>query len=123
MGKQLIDFTGLHILSGAEVWTGPDPATNGLQFVLDGVAYLATEDPDAGYRLGEIREVPLDQVQNRFKGVRVMGLLHQELLELVDVRTGKVVLEVGTEDESPHNYPCFVGRFIPEGMAINQGRG
>jgi hypothetical protein len=38
---------------------------------------------------------------------------------MLDVTTGKVVFEVGTEDIDDY-YPGFVVEFNPENMAINQ---
>ena len=59
-----------------------------------------------------------------FAGQRVVGRLgvsvykKTDILELIDVVTGKLVLEVGT-DYSDDYYPSFVANFNPEAMALN----
>jgi hypothetical protein len=53
---ELKDFVGKHILSGIEFSTmirkdywGEDESVNYIKFTLDGITYLAVEDPDDGY--------------------------------------------------------------------------
>lgn len=146
--KKAVDFSDLvgeRILTGVsegEVrhkpyeWSGEEVA-NTITFVLDGVAYTAQEDPSDGYRsyLGELYVG--GECANRFDAVRVSARTVTsrttttangyswttvvDLLELVDVETGKVVLEVGT-DNSDDYYPSFVASFMPEHMAINAAR-
>lgn len=102
---------------------------NVCRFRLDGKTYLAIEDPRDGYRsslasLSEyVNEVPM---QNVFPHVQVM-VIHRtkgsyghdsDKLELIDVKTGQCVLEVGT-DNSDDYYPSFVASFHPEAMATN----
>ena len=50
------------------------------------------------------------EVKNTFPAVK---------LELLDCKTGKTVLEVGTENTDDY-YPCFVANWSPENMACNQ---
>lgn len=95
---------------------------NVLRFRLDGVVYCAIEDPDDGYR-SAMGSLVIDKtpINNKFKPVKVLATLGDgdaDTLVLTDVKTGKVVLEVGT-DNSDSYYPCFVDRFDPENMAIN----
>jgi hypothetical protein len=100
---------------------------NAIRFRLDGIAYTATEDPSDGYRsyLGTLFASDAAEVRNVFPPVRVLARKkadepHQvnDTLELIDVVTGKVVLEVGTDNTDDY-YPSFVSAFWPENMATN----
>lgn len=100
------------------------------RFRLDGKVYLAIEDPSDGYRshlasLSEYQdECPMENV---FPAIHVLarhrtkGTSYQDadVLELIDVVTGKTVLEVGT-DNSDDYYHSFVACFSPENMATNK---
>lgn len=102
---------------------------NVVRFLLDGVTYEAVEDENDGYRsaLGEIQIVDTP-VQNRFGPVKVDARMNPEycsygasdILELVDIITGKPVLSIGTENSDDY-YPAFVSDFQPGNMAVNQG--
>lgn len=97
------------------------------RFRLDGVVYMAVEDPNDGYRssLGSLI-VPNDKTMgNVFPPVAVIGRMmaddeyeKHDVLEFVDAFTGKVVLEVGTANTNDY-YPSFVASFHPEAMATN----
>lgn len=129
----LESLLGLHILSGVDRNHENIPDTYGdgfancqvFNFCLDGKTYTACEDPDDGYRscMRYLRESELP-IMNAFAGVQVLGTMmakgtyDNEVLQLIDCKTGKIVLEVGTSDSSDY-YPCFVSSFSPENMAIN----
>src|SRR5690554_1005524 len=127
---KLKDLIGLHDLSGVDVTTEMygDNVVNVVRFVLDGKTYKAIEDPDDGYRsyLGEIK-VTDEKVTNNFPPHKVVGtmkgpgMFEHDIILFIDIVTGKVVLEVGTEDVSDY-YPCCVLRWHPENLAINIGR-
>jgi len=98
-----------------------------IRFRLDGVTYTAIEDPSDGYRSSmESLFVSTDaEVNNVFPPNRVVGRKKENdqyavnnTLELVDAVTGKVVLEVGTDNTDDY-YPSFVSAFWPEHMAVN----
>lgn len=92
-----------------------------IRFRLDGVVYTAFEDPEDGYR-SSMKElcVSSDKMVNVFEPVDVVGVMNsEEVLTLIDVKTKKVVLEVGTADIDDY-YPSFVAAFFPENMCINQ---
>jgi hypothetical protein len=63
---------------------------------------------------------------NIFAPVRVLGCYRtkdkygngDDVLELFDATTGKIVIEVGTENTDDY-YPCFVASFHPEAMQPN----
>src|SRR5262245_33814611 len=133
---QFEDLVGEHELSGVDFGELPPvsgvrwEAANSMTFVLDGRAFLATEDPSDGYRscLAEFIEVP-DTVKNRFQPCRVLARYRTEgsygtddVLECIDLVTGKVVLEVGTSNAYDY-YTSYVAKFKPENMAINQSSG
>jgi hypothetical protein len=99
-----------------------------IRFRLDGKVYTATEDPDDGYRsaLGSLFVSPDEPMKNVFPGVRVLGRKQEnsryginDVLELVDVANGEVILAVGTENTDDY-YPCFIGSFWADHMAVNQ---
>lgn len=102
-----------------------------LRFRLDGVVYVATEDPDDGYRSG-LRDLVIGagDMTNTFTPCRVIGRHRTEgrysgvddVLELIDAVTGKTVLEVGTDNVDDY-YPGFVACFMPENMAANAEAG
>lgn len=97
------------------------------RFCLDGNTYVAIEDPEDGYRscMGSLI-IDESVVSNQFPPQRVV-CVHRtkneyndcDILEMIDVVTGKVVLEVGT-DNSDYYYPSFVASFHPEAMAVNK---
>jgi hypothetical protein len=109
-----------------------DPKTVSLEdlvgeHVLDGVIYIASEDPSDGYRscLDRVIVSPSAEMTNTFPPIRVLarkkepGSCSDDTLELVDLVTGKVVMEVGTDNTDDY-YPSFVSNFSPENMATNQ---
>ena len=128
---ELTDLIGEHELTGVDFGIGmpaPSPGRYGnntentITFVLDGHVYHASEDPSDGYRscLQDIVEVP-GPVSNTFAPCRVLARMHEndDVLECLDVVTGKIVLEVGTGNSNDY-YPYYVANFIPEHMACNQ---
>lgn len=129
---ELIDLIGEHVLTGVEFDTLPPTncgdAPNVIRFTLDGKTYEASEDPSDGYRscMQDIKETDR-AVAAQFQPCRVVArYLDREdggecdILECLDVVTGKSVLRVGT-DRTDDYYPSFVSWFAPEAMAANAG--
>lgn len=99
-----------------------------VRFTLDGVTYEGVESPDDGYRssLGTFLVVPTP-IANTFPAQRVTARAgvkpegdwysHEErdTLELVSVRTGRVVIEVGTHNIGDY-YPSYVGSIDPSAL-------
>lgn len=129
--KAFESLIGERVLTGVDLgtckggWDGKDDC-NLIRFVLDGVTWEAMEDPEDGYRscLGifEKSGVP---VKNVFEPcwLRVEyfeGYLRKtsELLRGYDLVTGRLVLEVGTDNTNDY-YPYFVANFDPTAMAAN----
>ena len=132
---ELKSLIGKHFLTGVDYsnesvkryeWDESMTDCQVIRFVLDGKTYTATEDPNDGYRscLGSIF-VTKDKVKNKFKKVMVMGIMKpdtyykNDTLQLWDVETGKLVLEVGTDNHDDY-YPSFVGVFYPENLVHNR---
>lgn len=129
---KLKEFTGIHILTGCQYGTMPkkddqesDPNT--LDFILDGRVFSVVENPDDGYRsmMDEIIENRLGvQIKNTFVPCEVAGVFRKgdvEIIDFYDTTTGRIVMSIGTEKTDVY-YPCFVGVFHPENMAINKDK-
>lgn len=131
---ELKDLCGEHVLTGVDRTNqifksyGGDEDSQVINFTLDGKTYTAAENPDDGYRsCMRYCAVSDEPTKNVFAPVRVVGRLKEQggddeapnVLQLFDVVTGKLVLEVGTEYADSY-YPSWVACFSPENMAINQ---
>lgn len=131
---ELKDLIGEKMLSGldTDIIESTDPwyeNANAIYFILDGVTYKAVEDPSDGYRsyLGSI-EVVEKEIKNTFPPQKVIGTMKpddtyslNDTIQFVDVVTGKIVLEIGTDNHDDY-YPMCVLEWHPENMAINIGR-
>jgi len=132
---ELESLVGEHVLDGVDLFSDNIKATWGdsfehcemIRFRLDGKVYTAIENPDDGYR-SSMRGLYLtdDAVKNAFPPVKVLARMKNQgeygqsndTLQLVDMVTGKIVLEAGTDNTDDY-YPWFVGAFFPECMATN----
>lgn len=124
---ELKDLVGERMLSAVDYVTIAE--AQGIAFTLDGVTYIAEEDPDDGYRsvMSEIR-IYTASVRNRFNPVRVV-CTHVtvkkeqycssdcDILTITDAASGRVIMEVGTDNTDDY-YPCFVSSFRPENMTV-----
>ena len=120
----LNELTGIHVFSGIEV--GTIDKCNYVKFTIDGVHYVAVEDPDDGYR-SVCREL---QVSNTAPKTTFMpqpvecSMMENyryeknDVLVVSDRFTGKVVLEIGTRNWDDY-YPYFHLQYNPENMACN----
>lgn len=134
---ELKDLVGLHVLDAVDFntekilqWGDVFEFCQVCSFRLDGTTYKVIEDPDDGYR-SAMKEIVVSKdtilvnvfakcdVFARHRTKRNYGE-NDDVLELIDIKTGQVVLEVGTEDIDDY-YPGFVARFTPENMALNKG--
>lgn len=139
----LQDLVGNHVLDAVDfsseqvkTWGDEFEDCEVVRFRLDGKVYAVTENPDDGYRssmrdIALLGDVPMQnifapqQVVARYQSERPAygGADHNyqtDILELVDTTTGRVVLEVGTDNTDDY-YPSFVSAFHPEAMACNAG--
>ena len=95
-----------------------------VRFRLDGKVYTVIEDPEDGYR-SSMREIVLlkgKKMVNYFSPVAVVGHYVNargcescDILELISITSGKVILEIGTDNTGDY-YPSFVGNFSPENI-------
>lgn len=130
VGKGILDAVDFSTES-REMYRGHFEDSQVCRFRLNGVVYVAVEDPCDGYRssMAELVVQRSATPLNVFPPCEVVGVhrtnggygVVDDILELVDTKTGKVVLEVGTENTSDY-YPSFVASFHPENMAINLER-
>lgn len=133
---EFISLVGPHQLSGAEYenaksefWPGHFQDARQLRFVLDDIIYVATEDPDDGYRssLDSLIRADGPPVSNTFSPVPVIGRLREhgeyggpcDILEFVHAVHGGVVLAVGTDNADDY-YPWAVLNFYPTALGVVQ---
>ena len=134
---ELRDLVGRHILTDIETgemsipcWWNPKITEdcNYIKFELDGVIYLAVEDPDDGYRSLmrdlQITDLPCKtRIPNLEVECRMMpnsekyGDIH-DVLEFYDVKNNLCVLSVGTMYVDDY-YPCCELTYTPENMHFN----
>ena len=134
---ELADLVGEHILDAVDFsneqlkreYSDEFETAQVMRFRLDGIVYAVVEDPDDGYR-SSMQEIIVDEsatMVNVFPPIKIVGRYRTEtgdkcnradILELIDVKTGKTVLEAGT-DASDDYYPSYVASFHPEAMAVN----
>ncbi len=131
---ELKDFTGAKVLDAVDFlvektvnYCDETEDCQVCRFRLDGVIYVAVEDPNDGYR-SMMKDLVIDNeamMKNVFVGCDVIcrhieksDWDEDDILELVDVKTEKVVLRVGTANCNDY-YPYFVAEFDPTAMAAN----
>ena len=134
---ELKDLIGRHILSGIETGQvmcesfGYEEECEYIKFTLDGVHYMAVEDPDDGYR-SYMRELEISDTPCRYSLPDVEVECHMlpdcvecsyenDILVFVDVRNGKEVLSVGTGATDDY-YPYCVLNYKPENLSCNEGK-
>ena len=117
--KSLVGFhklSAVDMIDASKVFGKKFEASNGIAFTLDGVTYLAVEDPDDGYRsyLGFL-VVLEEELVNQFPPIDVLCSMKEGDNDVLQMRCGNsnIVLEVGTEDVG-HYYPSFIGAWLPE---------
>lgn len=133
---ELKDLIGRHMLDAVDFtnamikgWLDEYEDCEVCRFRLDGTTYVAVEDPDDGYR-SSMRELLVDEnatMSNVFPAIEIEAVYRDkygdhdgaDILMLVDVVTGKTVLEIGTDNTDDY-YPFFVSDFQPQNMATNQ---
>lgn len=135
----LKSLEGRHVLQGVELgkvpkkdtWFGEPDECNYVKFTLDGKHYMAIEDPSDGYRsyCEEVKTVKdpcrttLPDIEVRVEHVNVRGgslYWHEDcdLIEVYDIKNGKLILEVGTENVGDY-YPSCIFHYHPENMYCN----
>lgn len=123
------EFSGIEtgVINMDDTW-GDSQSCNYVKFTLDGVHYMAVEDPEDGYRSCCRELVTSDEPpKNSFQPIRMVCTMKDneesdwgcDILVLTDSVTGEVVLEIGTMDYNDY-YPYYHFYYHPEGMACNQ---
>ena len=129
---ELKDLVGLHVLQGIEVGTTKlkrffYDECNFVKFTLDGVTYLALENPDDGYRTYmEELEIVDEPCKFALPDINVLCKMREQgkytagdnVLSFVDVKCGKEILAIGTENNDDY-YPLCIMEYKPENMACN----
>lgn len=136
MNVDLEHFLGEHYFSGASFDSKLEPRYDDdpdygseersmMRFTVDGINYEAVEDPDDGYRssLKLVRECSENPIKT-FTPIPVVGRMRPReetdyneniILQLLNQKTGLVVMEFGTSDSDDY-YPGFVAEFHPENL-------
>ena len=133
---ELSELAGKHVFSGIEfgvtdieAWFGKIEKTNCVKFTLDGVTYMAVEDPEDGYRSRLEDLVVVDEpCKIRLPDIEVVCHMMEDdqwerndVLVFVDALNGKTILELGTANWNDY-YPYCVMEYTPENMSCNEGR-
>lgn len=132
MSIELKSLCGLHKLSGVGFKNEDMKSDYGNQysprvmiFRLDNKNYKAIEDDNDGYRSSmDSLEITDECPSEIFKAIKVLvrhTTTHEgayssdddNMLEFIDIKTGQIILEVGTENCGDY-YPGFVATFHKE---------
>ena len=133
-GKHTLDAVDVHNPAVMETMKLLNPELQDAAmflFRLDGVVYLAIEDPNDGYRssMEGLYDMGPGPMTNVFPACEVVGSMkgpnevhdHNNTLVLRSTETRGTVLEVGT-DNSDDYYPHFVAYFDPKQLPCNRGK-
>jgi len=141
MSTKLEDLVGLRILDAVDFETLSEPAYEGAdyfedantcRFRLDGVIYVAVENPSDGYRssmreLRRQRKNTKTRLVNVFPPTQVFGVWMDEsprsygaadLVTFYATANAKPILTVGTRNTDDY-HPSFVAHFRPENLPAN----
>lgn len=99
-----------------------------VKFTLDGINYVAVEDPEDGYRsCCGVFQTDLTPPKFSFDPIEVICSFKpddtkwydkNDILVITDAVTNKIILEIGTRNWD-NWYPCFHFEYHPEDMACN----
>lgn len=133
---ELKELVGKHFLSGIETGTEErskrfygNETVSYVKFCIDGVNYMAVEDPCDGYRsycsdldISETPckiQIPTTEVLCTMRPNDDRWGVNNDVLVLTDCETGLVVLEVGTANTNDY-YPYCVMEWTPENLSCNR---
>lgn len=140
---KLSELVGTHVMTGVETGTVQIKDwrdkffenCNYVKFKLDGVTYMAVEDPDDGYRsccrdleiVDERCRISLPQilVECKMRGNSYYGFNSKEIndiLEFYDAGNNQMFMAVGTGNTEDY-YPYFVFEYKPELLSCNVMKG
>lgn len=123
---KLKELKGKHTFTGVEFGTMKDDwlgEVNTVKFQLDGVTYVAIENPSDGYRsyMEDLRPCA-DKITNPIPETDVVCVhkaTYDDILEVIDVQNGETILRVGTENVYDY-YPACIFEYSPENLHINK---
>lgn len=139
----LIDLVGIHLMTGIETgtvkrenwWSKEEDDCNYVKFRLDGVTYMAVEDPDDGYRsMCRNLEVVDEECRTKLPNIlieckmrddihdSIWGTQKNDILEFYDTNNKQMFMAVGTGDTDDW-YPYFNFEYIPEVLSCNSKKG
>ena len=126
---KLKELKGKHTFTGVEFGTMKDDwlgEVNTVKFQLDGVTYVAIENPDDGYRsyMEDLRPCA-DKITNPIPETEVVCVhkaTDSDILEVIDAQNGETILRIGTEDIDNY-YPVCIFEYSPENLHINKCKG
>lgn len=124
----LLDLVGIHIMTGIETgtvkikgqWYSKDNC-NYVKFKLDGITYMAVEDPDDGYR-SCCRDLEIVNEECKMRDDfhdSIGGTEENDILEFYDVGNNQMFMAVGTGNTNDY-YPYFVFEYTPETLCCNK---
>lgn len=133
---ELKDLIGTHILSGVETGEMEQErlfgyeSCNYVKFTLDGITYMAVEDPDDGYR-SYCSDLKILDEKSRYELpdilVDCVMCIHEDsdpwnhendILVFKDAKNGKEILKIGTAHVNDY-YPYCVLEYNPENIHYN----
>ena len=139
---ELKDLIGIHVMTGIETgavkranwWSGEDDC-NYIKFRLDGVSYMAVEDPDDGYRSCcrelevvdrgckiKLPDILVECKMRDDKYDKIWGTEVNDILEFYDINNKQMFMAVGTGNTNDY-YPYFVFEYMPELLSCNAMKG
>lgn len=139
----LIDLVGIHLMTGIETgtvkrenwWSKEEDDCNYVKFRLDGITYMAVEDPDDGYRsMCRNLEVVDEECRTKLPDILVeckmrddehddiWGTEENDILEFYDVSNKQMFMAVGTGNTNDY-YPYFAFEYTPEVLSCNAMKG
>jgi hypothetical protein len=139
----LIDLVGIHLMTGIETgtvkrenwWSKEEDDCNYVKFRLDGITYMAVEDPDDGYRsMCRNLEVVDEECRTKLPDILVeckmrddehddiWGTEENDILEFYDTDNKQMFMAVGTGNTNDY-YPYFVFEYMPEELSCNSKKG
>ncbi len=138
----LSDLVGVHTMTGIETgtvkrenwWDGED-ICNYVKFRLDGVTYMAVEDPNDGYR-SCCRELEIvdEECKTKLPDIlveckmrddfhdNIFGTEKNDILEFYDTNNKQMFMAVGTGNTNDY-YPYFAFEYMPEVLSCNATKG
>ena len=137
---ELKDLVGTHLMTGIETgtvkrdgWWYKTRNCNYVKFKLDGVTYMAVEDPEDGYRsccqeleiVDEECKIKLPDILVECKmrddlPIYSWGTEKNDILEFYDTTNKQMFMAVGTGNTNDY-YPYFVFEYVPEVLHCNGG--